>query len=354
MPIYLVPVPVPDAYFTLPDRAPQTAQTAPVLGRSVFCLPQDTLRRSAHTPRDVAEGVPNAPATVPAPIGRAPPRSWAVRAYRGIVKPYLPRRFEVIFRAVAGAGLAAWQEQSTPFRSSFGARLEGVVYTSIFNPDDGRKNWEDLLTSFLAALGNRADATLVMKLISDQPAGAHRILEFYRRLRVNHRCRIVIDRNYLSEADMLDLARWSTYYVTTTHAEGNCLPLMNYLAAGRPGISPVHTAIGDYFDEAVGFVVASHAEPACWPHDSRRCWRTTWQRLVWTSLVEQLRRSYETARQDPAAYARLAAAARGRMADWAGAASVGTKLTMALDEIARQAGSGTRPAGQDRFCAAAS
>ena len=50
---------------------------------------------------------------------------------------------------------------------------------------------------------------------------------------------------------------------------------MNYLAAGRPGISPSHTAIADYFDSEVGLVVESHPEPWPWPQDSRLRWRST-------------------------------------------------------------------------------
>lgn len=351
LPIHVVPVPVPDAYFDLPDWTPQPQA---VLQRSVFCLPQDSAAGGYELPCTLTADAPPPPAAAGGPPRQALPRGWGVRAYRRLVKPCLPRRFEAVFRAAARAGLTAWQEQSTAFRRTVGTRLGDVVYTSIFNPDDGRKNWEDLLTGFLAALGDRPDATLVLKLISDRPAGAHRILAFYRRLRVAHRCRIVIDANYLSPDDMLQLARASTYYVTTSRAEGNCLPLMNYLAAGRPGVCPAHTALGDYFDEALGFVIAAHAEPAYWPHDSRRCWRTTWQRLVWTSLVEQLRRSYETARHDKAAYARLAAAARQRMAAWAGGAQVALKLTAALDEIAGQNACSPRPAQQGRLWAVAS
>ena len=65
------------------------------------------------------------------------------------------------------------------------------------------------------------------------------------------------------------LCRATTFYVTTTKAEGNCLPVMDYLAAGRPAVSPCHTALGDYFGPDVGFVVESHPEPAASPQDRR-------------------------------------------------------------------------------------
>jgi glycosyltransferase involved in cell wall biosynthesis len=144
---------------------------------------------------------------------------------------------------------------------------------------------------------------------------------------------VVLLPDFLSEAEMFELARASTYYLTTTRAEGNCLPLMNYLAAGRPGISPAHTAIGDYFNSRVGFVVESHPEPAAWPQDSRLRWRTTWHRLVWPSLVEQIRRSYQVAKHDRAAYQVMAAAGREKMRQWAHPDAVWRSLESAMQVL---------------------
>ena len=115
------------------------------------------------------------------------------------------------------------------------------------------------------------------------------VCHFYRRRGLSHRCKIVLIHDFLSDEQLMELAQATTYYITATKAEGNCLPLMNYLAAGRPAISPCHTAIADYFGRDVGFVVESHPEPAAFPHDSRLRSTTTWHRLVWTSLVEQIR-----------------------------------------------------------------
>jgi hypothetical protein len=129
---------------------------------------------------------------------------------------------------------------------------------------------------------------------------------------------------------MLALARASTYYLTTTRAEGNCLPLMNYLAAGRPGISPCHTAISDYFGEDIGLTLPWHAEPAIWPQDNRARLKTTWARLDWPTLVERLRESYSLALHDRPAYDARAIAARHRMHQRASIESVWTQLRAAL------------------------
>ena len=217
--------------------------------------------------------------------------------------------------------------------------LDGVVYTSIFNPNDGRKNWQDLLTSFLVALSDKKDATLVVKLVSRDPVALAKFLRFYLGRDIAHQCRLVVTTDFLSEEQLVDLTAASTYYIQTTRAEGNCLPLMNFLAAGRPGVSPCHSAISDYFDAEVGFVAESHQEPAAWPHDPQLRTRSTWGRLVWPSMVEQIRESYRVATESPEQYQQLAENAKSRLHDWAGPDNVAARLVNALDSVCEQGSS---------------
>jgi hypothetical protein len=249
--------------------------------------------------------------------------------YKRYLRPWVPSRLD---RSLVAAQ-KAWSLPTPHYRKSPRVELSGVVYTSIFTPGDARKNWQDLLSGFLLALRDREDATLVVKLIAQDAAAAHPLLEHYRQLDLSHRCRLVVITDFLSPQQMLALTEASTYYLTTTRAEGNCLPLMNYLAAGRPGISPCHTAIGDYFGDELGYVVASHPEPAAWPQDRQMRCRTSWHRLVWPSLVEQLRVSYLAAKQQRAVYQAKAACAREKMLDWAGPQQVWPRLHAALSAV---------------------
>ncbi len=212
--------------------------------------------------------------------------------------------------------------------------LSGIVYTSIFSPRDGRKNREDLLSGFLAALRDRDDATLVVKLADADSLWIDGTLNYYRTAGLSHRCKVVFITDYLSQEQMLALARASTYYLTTTRAEGCCLPLLNYLAAGRPGVTPCHTAIGDYFTPNMGFIIASATERALWPQDKRIRFKTTWNRIEWPSVIEQLRNSYQLARHDRSTYEAMAAASRERMSQWVGPESVWPRLREALDSLA--------------------
>ena len=146
----------------------------------------------------------------------------------------------------------------------------------------------------------------------------------------------------LAEARSVDLARASTYYINPSRAEAACLPLQASLAAGRPAIAPAHTGMADYFHDALGFVVASHPEPTCWPHDLERGYRTSWHRLVWQSFHDQILASYEIAKSSAGDYQSLALQARRQMAGFASCDRVWPLLSAALNSIA---GGGTGEVG---------
>jgi glycosyltransferase involved in cell wall biosynthesis len=325
-----VPVPTPDEYFQIADwrhgghvRVPCRAYVFPhpdVPADALWDAPQ-VLGPAGAKPRGVRELVRSLKGGL---------REKARLAYRNFVKPLVPPAAHALLKAVAGGD--AWDAYARRCRRSH-LDLSGVVYVSIFNPADRRKNWEDLLTGFLTALRDCPDAMLVVKLITRQQMWIDRMLAYYRRCGLAHRCKVAFITDYLPHQHMLDLVRAGTYYLTTTRGEGNCLPVMNYLAAGRPCISPCHTAISDYFTSEMGFLVDTHPEPAIWPHDARLRFRTTWGRLVWPSLVEQLRRSYQVARGDRAVYEAMAAAGRNKMAQWASAESIWPRLRAALDLV---------------------
>src|SRR5207237_7148244 len=89
-------------------------------------------------------------------------------------------------------------------------------------------------------------ATLVGKLAVPPRLAAtalNGMIAHYQDLGLSHRCRLVFVTSYLSEPQMVELAQASTYYVNAARAEGSCLPLQHFLAAGRPGIAPGHTAL---------------------------------------------------------------------------------------------------------------
>jgi hypothetical protein len=326
-PIRIVPVPTPDEYFRIPPwQAGQQIRSA----CAAYVFPHPDVSESALWDAPEVLG-PETKGAGGSPRGGL--REKARLAYRQYLKSVVPPAVHSLLKTASRrVGRDTWERYVESCRRPH-LDLSGVVYTSIFNPSDGRKNWEDLLTGFVWGLRECADATLLIKLVTKDRTWIDRILGYYRGVGLAHRCKVVFITDYLKDEQMLDLVRASTYYLTTTRAEGNCLPVMNYLAAARPCISPCHTAISDYFTKEMGFIVETHPEPAIWPHDSRLRFRTTWGRIVWPSLVERLRESYRIARHDQAAYAALGACGQHKMSQWASVESIWPRLRAALDWI---------------------
>jgi glycosyltransferase involved in cell wall biosynthesis len=323
-PVRVVPVPIRPDYFAVP--AWQEGQRV-VLDCPCYVFPPP------ETPA-VAEFDP----WVPVQPQKLSWPTWLKHVYMSYFKPRLPRRLALLMTAATRTARSVRKHYLEEARVSAAPspklELSGVVYTTFFNPFDPRKNWQDLLSAFLRALGDREDATLVVKLVINtrlEAAGLNGILAHYRGLGLRHRCKLVFVSAYLSDAQMVELARASTYYVTAARAEGACLPLQDFLAAGRPGVAPVHTALEEYFDNRVGLVVDSNPEPASWPHDPDRRCTTSWHRIVWQSLHDQIRASYELVRQQPDHYQALAARGRERMRDFASSERVWPRLEAALN-----------------------
>jgi glycosyltransferase involved in cell wall biosynthesis len=335
-PIRVVPVPTPPEYF---DVLPWSAETIVRLACPAYVFPNPDV--PAHELWDAPDLSANGRGQ---PAGEAPTNRLTPAVRRHTYLSTALERLELFAPPLLtqAVGFVTERLRVDRWRSYVrrcrrqDVELSGVVYVCIFNPHDGRKNWQDLLTGFVSAFHDRPDATLLIKLITAEPRMVDRVLDFYRSVGLSHRCKIVFITDYLSDEHMLALVRASTYYLTTTRAEGNCLPLMNYLAAGRPGIAPCHTALADYFDADVGLTLPWHAEPAAWPQDNRVRLKTTWARLDWPALVERLRESHALALHDRRAYDARADRARQRLRERASVESVQTQLHAALaylDEI---------------------
>lgn len=155
------------------------------------------------------------------------------------------------------------QEKSRP-------ELSGVVFCSILNPMDGRKNWIDIITAFCWAFRDTPDATLILKM-------THHDLESYRIILLTllsrlapFQCRVVALHGFLDDDKYRELITLTDFYINASNAEGLCLPLMEFLSAGKPALAPRHTAMLDYLDEDVARLVETSEELASWSHDPVR------------------------------------------------------------------------------------
>ncbi|MBV4461159.1 glycosyltransferase [Pseudomonas sp. COR58] len=185
--------------------------------------------------------------------------------------------------------------------------LDGVVYTSVFNPGDGRKNWEDMLSAFCVAFRDTEDATLVLKLTHHDAEEALGDILHHLYKNQSYRCRIVLIHGYLADADYERLVQATRYVVNTSYGEGQCLPLMEFMSCGKPAVAPRTTAMIDYLDEDNAFLVRTTDELTAWPHDPRKAYRTLRYITDWASVRDAYRASYEVARHDPQRYAQMSA-----------------------------------------------
>lgn len=170
--------------------------------------------------------------------------------------------------------------------------VSGVVYTSIFNPFDGRKNWESMLTAFCYAHRENRRATLIMKISANHYAAfTDAVVDTLRKL-APIKCRVIVIYGFLEEEEYEKLLKGTSFYVNTSFGEGQCIPLMEFLSAGVPAISPGVTAMADYIRRWHSLVVKTHIEPTHWQHDPREKYRCMHYRVDWQSLRKAYRTSY--------------------------------------------------------------
>ena len=191
--------------------------------------------------------------------------------------------------------------------------LRGVVYTAVFNPVDGRKNWLDMTAGFIWAFRHDHDAMLVMKLThADLHESVHAILEHLSKLG-SFACRIILIQGMMSDNAYGALVDATSFALNTSDGEGQCLPLMEFMSAGRPAVAPRHSAMADYISPDNAFVIASHERPSFWPHDERQATRCLRHEISFADYVRRLRESYHVARHDEDCYAAMSAAANASL-----------------------------------------
>jgi glycosyltransferase involved in cell wall biosynthesis len=218
------------------------------------------------------------------------------------------------------------RQAATEVRAPARTMLDGVVFTSVFAPKDGRKNWLDMLTAFLAAFKDTADATLVFKMIGRDPSYWWWELHDMLARIPAAACRVVVLQGFLSDAAYGQLIGATHWIVNSSVAEGLCLPLLEFMCAGRPAVAPAHTAMSDYLNSTNALLVRSDEDYCCWPQDTRCNFTTTRYRLEWSSLRDALSEAYRMTKSDPTQYAAISRAARVTMSRYCTDAAVASKI----------------------------
>lgn len=219
----------------------------------------------------------------------------------------------------------SWPETEVP--------LGGVIYTTVLNPTDGRKNWYEIMTAFCWAFRDVEDATLVVKMVGSDTS-AYRWGIFYTMCRLApFKCRVVTIDGFLDEAEYGRLIGLTDYYVNASTAEGLCMPLMEFMSAGKPAIAPRHTAFADYVDATAAFVVASSPQLTVWPVDPAHRYSTMCERIHWDTLVAAFEQSYRLFKEARPEYSRMGGNAADAMRRYSSDEAVTARLQAVLRRI---------------------
>jgi len=187
--------------------------------------------------------------------------------------------------------------------------LRGVVYAAVFNPNDGRKNWHDTLWAFCWAFRDNWSATLLIKLVHHDAQFACEILLHEMKKLAPYKCRVVVIHGFLDDDTYQAMVNGVTYIVNSSYGEGQCLPLMEFMSAGKPALAPNHSAMADYLTSGNAFIVRSAPEWTHWPHDPRLVLRAFRYRLDWQSLFDAYLESYAVATTQQQRYLAMSQAA---------------------------------------------
>ncbi|WP_297443835.1 glycosyltransferase [Acidocella sp.] len=209
---------------------------------------------------------------LPAPIetGRAPPRR---RLAAGRVARMAG--FELTRQAVAAlveSTGAPRLEQATLLRAHETRAAGGRVFVSVFNPSDPRKNIGALLLGFQSFLRRQRRADLlIIKLVLADTQDALRLALREQMPRAFERigvpfsfmdcANILVVPEHLTPDALSNLYRAADFYVCTSAAEGQGLPMQEAMAAGLVPISPAITAMADYILPGHAVVMAATRAP---------------------------------------------------------------------------------------------
>ncbi len=207
--------------------------------------------------------------------------------------------------------------------------ISGIVYTTLLNSNDGRKNWSNLIKGFVWAFKGKKEVTLIIKLIDTSntvPNSIKKIKNYIENLGVYNGPKIILLAGYLNDESMRKLALATTYYINLSHAEGQCLPLNEYLAAGRPAVCPCHSSLQDFVSPEYCFIIDSYKSPTYWPHNPPHL-RTTWSEINMESYMQNLNLSYSLAIENYPKYLEMSHASRNAMIEYFDKSKLQSKIS---------------------------
>jgi glycosyltransferase involved in cell wall biosynthesis len=215
-----------------------------------------------------------------------------------------------------------------------------VIFLSIFNVYDWRKQIRPLIEGFIQYSRTNRNAYLMLKVSMPSKGDTFLNEELHNQQMTDPgqllapyvSDRIWMTADVLTREQMHSLYDCSAFYVCTSHAEGQNLPMLEAMARGVVPVSVDHTAMADYVRPDNASVIRSELRPFT-PRLASRYHMygvSTW----YTSAEEVFSALVCASEMDRDTYAARSAAATRTVADQFGA----EPLRAALDRIVAQLG----------------
>jgi glycosyltransferase involved in cell wall biosynthesis len=138
-----------------------------------------------------------------------------------------------------------------------------IVFLSILNPFDKRKQIVRLIECFISAWEKNKEIVLVIKLVIDN---VHTTLGNIQEILQKHYsyegvCKnVVFISQNLSEPEMVSLYKSARFYLTAASTEGLNLPLIEAMSFGIVPVSPRHSAMIDYIEPCNALIIEHEVE----------------------------------------------------------------------------------------------
>ena len=201
------------------------------------------------------------PAPVPMPESSGSEREAAMRTLSLVESMHLcslsTPRLEVAARVVAKA-IKPFHTQPSLRNALDG---DGKIFLTVCNPHDLRKNLANLIDGFLMAARGRKHCVLVVKLATSgsrrEPVGyVHEVLKgLFGTPHALDEAQVIFIGGYIPDEQMDALYDLADFYLCTSIAEGQNLPLLEAMARGCVPVSTCNTAMLDYLSEQCAVII---------------------------------------------------------------------------------------------------
>ena len=194
------------------------------------------------------------------------------------------------------------QEPLVPVKENINLSKINKTYFAILNPWDYRKNFPNLLKTFMEFANNHKDVLFIVKVIIDNKTtflnNINEILYLnldYKDLKSDN---ILMISEYIPEKNLFSIMKKVDYYYNLSFTEGQFLPILESMVVGTVPISPDKTAMQDYIAEENAFVIPSKLTKA--DPRSNAFFREDfmWYEPALNEAIKQLEASYNISEEE--------------------------------------------------------